>query len=469
MLKKHREFRNRIQRIVDGLLFSLAFLLAYTIRANMPEWVPVQWMGGTLEIRSFNEYLIPFLMTMPLGIVVMEFSGYYRRPLLSGRRSNIFAGLKSCLIVPVLLIILMYLSRGNDNIARSIPLIFVPVSFILLMLKEEVMNILVKRSIVSGHLKKRIIIVGSGESIEEFHSSLIEEGRPEVEISAVFNPSEQNTDDLIHAIHSHSVNAVVISGKNIVLGEIEKIIHTCEIEGLEVWLLTDFIKTHISRTSLDDLYGHPTLVFRSAPDLDWQSIAKRALDFTGALTLLALLAIPLVIVAFLVRVTSPGPIFFHQMRSGLNGKPFRMFKFRSMVTNAEQKKHELAQFNEMSGPVFKITKDPRVTPFGEFIRKYSIDELPQLYNVLKGEMSLVGPRPLPVNETKAFNDYAHRRRLSVKPGLTCLWQISGRSNLTDFSEWVRLDLEYIDNWNFWLDLKILIRTVPVVFAGAGAK
>jgi lipopolysaccharide/colanic/teichoic acid biosynthesis glycosyltransferase len=157
------------------------------------------------------------------------------------------------------------------------------------------------------------------------------------------------------------------------------------------------------------------------------------------------------------------------MRSGLNGKPFRMYKFRSMVTNAEQKKHELAQFNEMSGPVFKVSNDPRVTPFGRFIRKYSIDELPQLYNVLRGEMSLVGPRPLPVDETLAFDDYSHRRRLSVKPGLTCLWQISGRSNLTDFSEWVRLDLEYIDNWNFWLDLKILIYTIPVVLAGAGAK
>jgi lipopolysaccharide/colanic/teichoic acid biosynthesis glycosyltransferase len=146
-----------------------------------------------------------------------------------------------------------------------------------------------------------------------------------------------------------------------------------------------------------------------------------------------------------------------------------MYKFRSMVTNAEQRKHELQAMNEMSGPVFKVTNDPRVTPIGRIIRRYSIDELPQLWNVFKGEMSLVGPRPLPVDEVKRFDDLAHRRRLSVKPGLTCLWQVSGRNEVTDFNDWVRLDLEYIDNWSIWLDIKILLRTVPVVICGTGAK
>ena len=140
-----------------------------------------------------------------------------------------------------------------------------------------------------------------------------------------------------------------------------------------------------------------------------------------------------------------------------------------MVTDAEQRKHELAKFNEMDGPVFKITHDPRITSIGKWLRKFSVDELPQLYNVLKGDMSLVGPRPLPVDEVKRFDDVAHRRRLSVKPGLTCLWQIQGRSNVTNFKEWVRLDLEYIDNWSLWLDLKIILMTVPVVIRGSGAK
>jgi lipopolysaccharide/colanic/teichoic acid biosynthesis glycosyltransferase len=140
-----------------------------------------------------------------------------------------------------------------------------------------------------------------------------------------------------------------------------------------------------------------------------------------------------------------------------------------MVTNAEQLKQELAQLNEMSGPVFKVTNDPRITRIGRYLRRFSIDELPQLWNVINGDMSLVGPRPLPVDEVKRFDDPAHRRRLSVKPGLTCLWQISGRNNVSDFGEWVRLDLEYIDNWSLWLDLKILVLTVPAVFVGAGAK
>jgi lipopolysaccharide/colanic/teichoic acid biosynthesis glycosyltransferase len=174
-------------------------------------------------------------------------------------------------------------------------------------------------------------------------------------------------------------------------------------------------------------------------------------------------------IALLIKLTSPGPVLFRQQRSGLNGRPFCIYKFRTMMTNAEQVKHELAAMNEMTGPVFKITNDPRVTPVGKWLRKFSLDEFPQLFNVLRGEMSLVGPRPLPVDEVRRFNDLAHRRRLSVKPGLTCLWQVSGRNKISDFKEWVRLDLEYIDNWSIWLDLQILLRTVPVVLAGTGAK
>jgi lipopolysaccharide/colanic/teichoic acid biosynthesis glycosyltransferase len=174
-------------------------------------------------------------------------------------------------------------------------------------------------------------------------------------------------------------------------------------------------------------------------------------------------------IALLIKLTSAGPVMFRQQRSGLNGSPFSIYKFRTMMTNAEQLKHELAAMNEMTGPVFKVTNDPRITPLGKILRKFSLDELPQLFNVLRGEMSLVGPRPLPVDEVKRFNDLAHRRRLSVKPGLTCLWQVSGRNKISDFKDWVRLDLQYIDNWSIWLDLAILLRTIPVVLRGTGAK
>ena len=198
-------------------------------------------------------------------------------------------------------------------------------------------------------------------------------------------------------------------------------------------------------------------------------LAKLLLDFFGATVMLLVTALPMLIIALLIKLTTPGPVFFRQQRSGLSGSPFTIFKFRTMATNAEQFKHELAAMNEMTGPVFKITNDPRITPLGKILRKYSLDELPQLFNILRGEMSLVGPRPLPVDEVKRFNDLAHRRRLSVKPGLTCLWQVQGRNKISDFKEWVRLDLEYIDNWSIWLDLAILIRTVPAVFRGTGAK
>jgi exopolysaccharide biosynthesis polyprenyl glycosylphosphotransferase len=198
-------------------------------------------------------------------------------------------------------------------------------------------------------------------------------------------------------------------------------------------------------------------------------LAKLLLDFFGALLLLLVFALPMLVIALLIKLTSAGPVMFRQQRSGLNGEPFSIYKFRTMMTNAEQFKHELAAMNEMSGPVFKVTNDPRITPLGKILRKFSLDELPQLLNVLRGEMSLVGPRPLPVDEVKRFNDLAHRRRLSVKPGLTCLWQVSGRNKISDFSDWVRLDLQYIDNWSIWLDLAILVRTIPVVLLGTGAK
>jgi lipopolysaccharide/colanic/teichoic acid biosynthesis glycosyltransferase len=175
------------------------------------------------------------------------------------------------------------------------------------------------------------------------------------------------------------------------------------------------------------------------------------------------------LIAIAIKLTSPGPVFFQQQRSDQNGAPSTLCKFRTTITNAEQLKLEMEAMNEMSGPVCKVTNDPRVTRMGKWLRRYSLDELPQLFNVLRREMSLVGPRPLPVDEVKRFNDLAHRRRLSVKPGITCLWQISGRNQIKDFKDWVRLDLEHIHNWSLWPDVKILLRTIPAVFAATGAK
>ena len=198
-------------------------------------------------------------------------------------------------------------------------------------------------------------------------------------------------------------------------------------------------------------------------------MVKEIVDRLGALILLVLTCWLMLAVALAIKFTSPGPFVFKQRRAGKNGRPFVMFKFRSMQTNAEMQQSELAAFNQMSGPVFKIENDPRVTPIGRFLRRTSLDELPQLLNVLRGDMSLVGPRPLPLYEVEKFESPAQRRRLSMKPGLTCLWQISGRNEVKNFDQWVKLDLDYIDNWSLLLDAKILLKTVPVVLVGAGAR
>jgi lipopolysaccharide/colanic/teichoic acid biosynthesis glycosyltransferase len=174
-----------------------------------------------------------------------------------------------------------------------------------------------------------------------------------------------------------------------------------------------------------------------------------------------------VLTAVLIKITSPGPVFFVQERVGLNKRRIGVYKFRTMVPGAEKKQAELESLNEAGGPVFKIKNDPRITPFGKILRKTSIDELPQLFNVLKGDMSLVGPRPLPVRDYEGFDKDWHRRRFSVRPGITCLWQINGRSD-TSFEKWMELDMEYIDNWSLWLDLKILAGTIPAVLKGSGA-
>jgi lipopolysaccharide/colanic/teichoic acid biosynthesis glycosyltransferase len=191
------------------------------------------------------------------------------------------------------------------------------------------------------------------------------------------------------------------------------------------------------------------------------------LDFLVSGALLVILTPLFLLVAVLVKLTSPGPVFFRQIRMGLNKRKFTMFKFRTMVANAEQLQEQLLSMNEMTGPVFKIKKDPRVTPIGRVLRNTSIDELPQLINVLKGDMSLVGPRAMSLRDYQLFDQDWQRRRFCVKPGITCLWQIRGRNSIP-FEEWMELDMQYIDTWSLWLDFKILLQTVPAVLRGTGA-
>ncbi len=463
MLQRDLKIRRQLHQLVDACLFALSFWLAYCLRADP---VVTQFLG--LEhIKPFSEYAVLYLILVPVAPMVLEMQGFYRRSALPSRRTTAWIIFKSCLVMCLGLVLALFAFRLL--IARFAILWFGCISFALIFAKEELVRQYTLRRRARENRRRRFILVGPSDETARLRTELAAKLEEEVEISAQLDLSMAPVQTLVDLLHKHSVSGVILSARHTYFEQVEAAIRACELEGVEAWLVADFFRTQISRTSFDDFYGWPVLVFRSTPESSWQGVLKKLLDFTGALALVIVISIPLAIVALMVKLTSRGPILFRQQRSGLNGQPFMIYKFRTMVTNAEQLKHELAAMNEMTGPVFKVTNDPRITPIGKTLRKFSIDELPQLFNVLRGEMSLVGPRPLPVDEVKRFNDLAHRRRLSVKPGLTCLWQISGRNNVKDFKDWVRLDLEYIDNWSFWLDLKILIRTIPAVFTGSGAK
>lgn len=237
--------------------------------------------------------------------------------------------------------------------------------------------------------------------------------------------------------------------------------------GIVVRLMPNFadgnLLSHMYVEEFDDEYV--VTLFRE--QLLMQLLLKRLIDAAVSLAVLVALFPLMVVVAILIKLTSPGPVFFSQKRVGMNQRQFKLYKFRSMVADAEERKHELQHLNERDGPAFKIQNDPRTTRIGQFIRKTSIDELPQLFNVLSGEMSLVGPRPPLPEEVKRY-EWLFRKRLSVKPGVTCIWQISGRNNVS-FDRWMKMDHEYIENWSLWLDLKILLKTIPAVLFSRGAS
>ncbi len=469
MLRRDRQMKTQIHQLMDAALITVAFWLAH--------WIRAQNTTGGINIFGFNllgdpttafpEYNWMYLVIGFFSPLVLELQGFYQRPSLASRRMTAWILFKTCCLITIGVVLVIYMSRLVAP--RAVIMLFGPLSFILIFMKEELVRLGYKSQFGQAQLKKRLILIGSKEDTARLHKDISLKAEQEVEILAEFDLNETSTEQLLSFLHEHSVNGVIVNAKHSYFGQVEKAILACELEGVETWLVADFFKTQISRTSFDDFYGRPMLVFHSGPENSWQAVVKQLIDLVGS-ALLLILASPLFLLAAIaIKATSPGPIFFKQKRSGLNGQPFTMYKFRSMVTNAEQRQHEILSMNEMTGPVFKVTNDPRITPIGKLLRKLSIDELPQLLNVLRCDMSLVGPRPLPVEEVKRFDDLAHRRRLSVKPGLTCLWQVQGRNDVTNFKDWVRLDLEYIDNWSLWLDFKILWWTVPVVLFAKGAK
>lgn len=336
----------------------------------------------------------------------------------------------------------------------------------------------------SGRNARHLVLVGGGPKAIEIAERI--EKRPELgyEIVGFFVDGEEAEDatekvaarwkvlgtveELRKYLERGTVDEVMIClPLKEQFGKVYDSIEMCRDLGIVVRLIPDLPDTKVlTRSQVEEFEGAQVVTF-FRENLIGQLLLKRMMDLFISLVALVVLSPFFLIVALLIKLTSAGPIFFTQERVGMNKRRFKMLKFRSMVVDAEARKEELAEHNEMTGPVFKIKKDPRITKVGAIMRKLSIDEFPQLINVLKGDMSLVGPRPPLWSEVDLY-DWSDRRRLSIKPGITCLWQVSGRNNLT-FEEWMELDREYIDNWSVWLDVKILLRTIPVVLFGFGAS
>jgi exopolysaccharide biosynthesis polyprenyl glycosylphosphotransferase len=336
------------------------------------------------------------------------------------------------------------------------------------------------RSIKSGATSIRAIIIGTGERAKELSLKLREQAEWGIKIIGHLDPDPARVgwkildapvigtiDDIHNILKAHVVDEIIIAIPRSLLADAEPIAYACEEEGIKLRFMADVFSLHVARVRLTQAGDLPLLNLEPVAQDEGALLFKRCFDLT--VTLLSMpVVLPLMgIIALAIKLDSPGPVLFIQQRVGLKKRLFPMMKFRSMCDRAEDKLCEIEHLNEAEGPIFKMTDDPRITRVGRFIRKTSLDELPQLFNVIRGEMSLVGPRPMSIRDVDLFDRGIQRKRFSVKPGLTCIWQISGRSNLP-FEKWLELDLQYIESWGLWLDFKILFKTIPAVLFPKGA-
>jgi exopolysaccharide biosynthesis polyprenyl glycosylphosphotransferase len=358
----------------------------------------------------------------------------------------------------VMAVLIFFVDPDASN--RIILLLTLVINYILLVSYRVVLMKVTKHGALDV---RQVAVVGNNGAAHEFARTIESQDIWGLKLIGVFNRNEVR--DLLEG---GGVDELIIVVDRESLNEYTDIFLFCEDLGVTARVVLNFFPHSIARMELHDFEGFPLLSFSTTPTNEVLMFVRRVLDVFLAGIILVIFG-PLVMLptAILIKLTSPGPVLFKQKRCGLNGRVFTMYKFRSMVDNAEQFRVEMEAFNEMDGPVFKYSRDPRITTIGKIIRRRSIDELPQLFNVLQGHMSLVGPRP-PLPKEVARYERWQRRRLSMKPGMTCLWQVSGRNEVS-FEDWMKLDLTYIDNWSLLLDLKILLKTVPVVLLGRGAK
>ena len=377
------------------------------------------------------------------------------------------------------LIILTFAFLIKSNVPRSLIFIFALVNLVFLWTEKSILYQVIRYLRKQGKNIKRVLVLGAGDVARSFLDSVDRYPDWGLKVLGLICKDELNvgskrfgyalvghTANLRELLHLNPIDELVIALPAKYFHALDEVMAICDEEGVPVRIISPLFRNLLSKAKTDMVHGLPIVRFSSVERTDLESILKRGMDLVGSAALLVLLAPIFGLIALLIKLDSEGPVFYQWKVLGLNKRPMVGYKFRTMVVNADEIKEKLMENNEMSGPAFKMKNDPRITWVGKWLRKFSLDELPQLWSVLKGDLSLVGPRPPLQTEVETYEGW-HRRKLSVKPGITCLWQVSGRNEINDFDDWMRLDMKYIDEWSLWLDVKILFRTVWVVLKGTG--
>ncbi len=471
MLKQHATLFRRAVIIFDLFIILISFFIAYYIRNTIE--------GN--KILSITEYIWLFPVLSFLWILFLYLSGMYN--------SFRFKTISQVILIIYQSAYLSFLSFAGIIYLLKIPhisrlfmlLIFLVVS-LLLTIEKLLLIAIFRRLRKKGFNYRNILIVGTGKMARSFVKWIKENREFGLNIIGLVDAEKERVGEIIEGYpvigtledipeicKNNTLDQVLFVVPYSWFGQLEEPMNYLKTVGIKMNIAMHYFSHRLGRLIQTEFLGVPMLTFDSTPERRlFAFMIKRVMDIIISATALILLSPIFLITAVLIKITSDGPVLFVQERGSLNGRKFKLYKFRTMKVNAEKELEQLKAMNEMKGPVFKIENDPRITKIGKILRKFSIDELPQLWNVLKGDMSIVGPRPPLLSEVQQYKDW-QRRRLSMRPGLTCLWQVSGRNKITDFDEWARLDLEYIDNWSLWLDIKIMLKTIPVVIFGIGAK
>ena len=464
--------RNRPIRVLilalDAVLVVVAMAMAAGLHAALRGHVAV-----LKEPPRFEEYALLVYLCVPLWLTLVALFGLHRTfERVWTRLSLVLDVLKLHLVGFLALSTAGFFAQATIN--RSLVVLFLGCSFLLSYAVRSALGYWQRYQHRVGQTRARLLIVGeSSDEVLDFLRTTAEEDRPPVivgqlgtgEVAGVHRLGDLA--ELERVLHDEQLDHVLFFPPYNRPVDVGPALAACEVVGVPAEFAVELLQRALAPPRVLDLYGRPFISFDPAPKPPERVALKHAFDWFAATLGLVVLSPLLVLVSLAILVTMGRPVFFTQTRAGLHGRLFRMIKFRTMVQDAEAKQAALASANEMTGPVFKVTRDPRVTRLGSFLRKTSIDELPLLVNVFLGQMSLVGPRPLPIKEQQGIRGW-HRRRLSMKPGITGIWQVSGRNNI-DFEEWMKLDQQYVDNWSLRLDLTILAKTVPAVLFRRGAR